>query len=310
MLFKYSRLLFLTTVFTASVHCSDQNNTQTINQLRLIVDKKGHPSPVLKELLEKCGIQHDGTLKTIVEQTQKAFLRPADKERWEIGWETKLNPETANNLFDKLGLIKEVKPSDQQYDYALLMGAIASTVRTRLNYLATLFKNGIHFKKIIFLGGARPLDTELESEFILYNPDVTRYPLNPAWQKPSKLPKTEIEMMRMLYEQMDLSSEFRAIPVRFIDTPMQQNPNGTIRRPNTADTIKEWLTTKPKHGSVLVISNQPYIGYQDVIVRTFLPSEFKIDSAGSASKQKKQTIYFDSIARWLYQEEFLTKKQS
>ncbi len=302
MILKYSKLLFLTTIITASNYCFCKNNFQTINQIRLIISKNGNPSQALKELLEKCGIAHDNTLKTIVEQTQKEFLRPANKERWEVGYETKMNPETAMTLFDQLGLIKEVKPSAQQYNYAFVMGALAPRVRLRLNYLVELFKQGIQVEKIIFLGGARPLERELESETILCNPDITQFPINPAWHKPKKLPKTEIEMMHMIYEQMDLPLEFRAIPVEFIDTPMQQNTDGTIRRPSTNDIIKQWLKTKPEYGSILLVSNQPYVGFQDATARSLLSKNFSIDSVGSKSTEQKQNIYLDSIARWLYQE--------
>ena len=71
---------------------------------------------------------------------------------------------------------------------------------------------------------------------------------------------------------------------------------------STADTFIDWLKQNPESGSCLVISNNPYIGYQDLVARTFLPSDFKIETVGSQGSGEKVSVYLDNLARWLYQE--------
>src|SRR3989344_6686161 len=80
-------------------------------------------TPALLQLLEVTGVSHDGTLSSIVEETQKHWLRPIGIERWEM---TDLDKETREKVFvlaDQLGFIQECRPTQKEYDYAILLGA-------------------------------------------------------------------------------------------------------------------------------------------------------------------------------------------
>ena len=95
-----------------------------------------------------------------------------------------------------------------------------------------------------------------------------------------------------------------AIPIVFVDTPMQKTENNNLRRPNTRDTINEWLQKyNPHNGSILAISNQPFIGYQDAVLRNILPKGFSIETVGCENLENETTtIILDSLARWIYHE--------
>jgi hypothetical protein len=92
---------------------------------------------------------------------------------------------------------------------------------------------------------------------------------------------------------------------------MQQAQNGTLRRPNTQDTIDEWLRSyNPQPGSILALSNQPYIGYQDAVLRKALPKTFDVETVGNAcSNNTKSTVIIDSLARWIYNEHLIAQKK-
>lgn len=75
-------------------------------------------------------------------------------------------------------------------------------------------------------------------------------------------------------------------------------------RPTTGDTVDSWLQSNLISGSCLVISNNPYVGYQDSVVRTLLPNDFKIETVGNkCSLSVVIAVYLDNLVRWLYQEQ-------
>ena len=77
-----------------------------------------------------------------------------------------------------------------------------------------------------------------------------------------------------------------------------------MRRPNTEDTVEEFLKLKPKPGSYLVISNQPFILRQHSVMKSLLPRGFKIETVGYGVKSDSLNIslILDAFARLLYQE--------
>lgn len=263
-------------------------------------------TPTLLEILEMTGVKHDGTLASIVDATQKAWLRPAGVERWQMGdTYEELAPKIAP-LFNKLGILTEVRPTKKEYDYGVILGALVSRVRQRLASALQTWKEGVRFKKLVFLVGARPLDPEKESERDLYNATNKFLPIKAGWTRPEVAPTTETEMARMVFDQAALPEDFKdAVTVQFIDTPMQKLPNGEFRRPNTGDTVTQWLDDKDTTpGSVLAFSNQPYVDYQDAVLRTLLPESFAVETVGAqGSGNEPVGVVLDNLARWLYQEQ-------
>lgn len=286
------------------------NYRSSVDRSHYLFDYQGTISSPLLSLLRLTDIEHDNSLASIVEKTQKQWLRAAGKERWEID---ELYPEKRTEalaLLDSLGCIAEVRPAHTHYDYAIVLGATVQRVRMRLQYLINLHSNGVQFKKIIILGGERPLDATLERKDVLLDTNNGLLTCKTNWKLQGPLPITEIEMMKMVYDQTQLPEKFAKIPVTFIDTPMIKMENGAVRRPGFGDTIQTWLSHNPKEGSCLFISNNPYVGYADSVVRTFMPNRFIVETVGSAaSDETKLSVHLDNCARWLYQEKIRAEKE-
>jgi len=269
-----------------------------------IVNKHYQPTSTLLTLLKATNIKHDGTLQSIFTETQKYWLRPAGKERWETQTFFTVNHNNPSELFKELYLIQEIKPSNQHYNHVILLGSTVTSIRIRLSYLINTWNNGIRFDSINILAGQRPLDKTIESPEVLLNNTCQTLPFKQNWQLNGQLPSTETEMIKLVFDQADLPAEWNNIAINFVDTPMQQTENGILRRPSTLDTIMEWVKLyNPKNGSILALSNQPYIGYQDSVLRNFLPKNFTVETVGSdcINNQNIATI-LDSLARWIYNE--------
>lgn len=59
----------------------------------------------------------------------------------------------------------------------------------------------------------------MESEDILFGKPSMEFGVSKEFVRPKMLPRDETEAARMIYHQMDLSVNFRRVPVRFVDTP-------------------------------------------------------------------------------------------
>jgi len=267
-------------------------------------DQEGAVVRPLEELLELLEIEHDGTLDSVVGATQKEWLRPAGKERWEVESRHEEKREQIMPLLEQLGCVHELLPSQKNYMYGIVLGALVSRVRTRFAFLIEQWKKGVRFEELVFFGGQRPLHSELESAEILFDLNNKDLPFSPDWQLQGEIPKTEAQMMRMVFDQADLPEDFKKqVRVTVVDAPMQKKSDGTLRRPNTNDTVQEWLRTNPKPGTCLLSSNQPYAGRQHSVACTILPETFVVETIGAAAQNDLPiVIYLDTLARWLYQE--------
>lgn len=249
-----------------------------------LLDFQNQPTEHLKSLLALFNLPQTD-LKTIVDATQKTWLRPAGKERWEMEEVAADKTEQLKALFAKIGLIHEMKPSQKNYDYAVLLGSRLASTQKRVNYLLNLWHQGLRFNSIVVLTGERPLDPKIESI-----------------ETPTGKATTECTMMQAVFTNLNAPEAFKNIPVTFVSVPMITTKEGQVRRPTTGDTVQEWLKVNPKPGNCLVISNQPFVGYQDSVVKTLLPKSFVVESAGCAAESTHNAEILDTIARWLYQE--------
>jgi hypothetical protein len=270
----------------------------------LILDEKQLPKPALSKLLEHFKIEYDGTLKNLVEKTQKTWLRTPGKERWEIEEIKVEEKELVFGCFKELGCVNQIKACEVEYDYVLVLGALSTRMKLRTATVLKLWGQ-IKFKNLVFLVAQRPRDVEQEgiNTFVL-SKDDKHVKVKKDWKFNDVLLNTETELIKLIVDQIELPQDFAEnVKITFVDTPMQKNKDGSMRRPNTGDTIAQWLKSNPKPGKCLFISNNPYIGYQDSVVRTYMPKEFTIETIGDeASSKEKISIYLDTIARWIYQE--------
>jgi hypothetical protein len=238
----------------------------------------GSPSLVnddLLQLLKVMEVSNDGTLPSIIEATQKTWIRPAGKEIWHI--ENNLSETQAKAVMQycsKNRFFIEIMPTQKSYDYAVILGATVATMKKRIGFLEKTFKSGVQVKQVVLLSGARPLDLKIETA-----PEGFQ---------------TEGEALASLWKAHPLSKQ---VPWAQFDCPMEG-----MRRPNTADTFNLWLASKPKAGSCIMISNQPYCLYQQLVAEAIVPKEFTFETVGAASDPSKANpaSMLDTVARCLY----------
>jgi hypothetical protein len=186
------------------------------------------------------------------------------------------------------------RPSQQTYDKALILGATTFRMQTRLEYLKQLWEEGTRFHEIVWLTGDRPLDPRVDH--------LTDRCDN------------ESEAARILWKEAELPQEMRKLSVVFIAAPMKIE-GSVLKRPNTEDTIFAWLKSAPEACKVLFVSDQPFCGYQFSVIKGSLPDQFSFDVVGQGvgegvdgtSHPAAAAITLDSLARWIYQENLISK---
>jgi hypothetical protein len=254
--------------------CDIQTFSQELPVSSLITS--GRPIAALQQLFDLMGIVHDGTMASIVAATQ-TWLRKTP-ERWQIQPQVFEKQKEAFELLAQIGCLEAATPAHKVYDYALVLGGPEPRARRRMQYLIELWEKGVRVKKVVLLTGDRPLDPILEH----FKPPIVN----------------ETEMMQFLYAHTPMPESLKALPWIVVDTP-----KGTKSRPNTADTAIEWLKSSPTPGSCLVISCQPFIGYQDAVLKTQLPKIFSVETVGpEAPKDTLLEMCLDNLARWIYTE--------
>ena len=104
----------------------------------------------------------------------------------------------------------------------------------------------------------------------------------------------------MIWSSTLLPKSMSAIDCHFIDSPRKWI-NQQWQRPNTRDTLQQWMKFKPTAGSVLIISDQPHAAYQQVVVRQELPDSFTTSLAAEAADPDTSLAnYLDALALWLH----------
>lgn len=257
---------------------------------KCLYDETGGPSSPLLEVLKVYGVAHEGSWESIVKETQKKWLRQSGKERWEVA---EVHSVDHFDLFTKIHMTKIRCPEYACYDYGVILGATAARVIERIQFLITIWNEGVRFNEIVFLTGDRVLTEEEE-----------------AYLKGS-ICKNETEMMRFLYSYLPIPEELRQVKLVIVDTPQNEG-----KRPNTKETFLQWLKSGPKTGCALIISDQPFLGRADTIARNIL-SDFTVETVGKGIsheyylKEKRATpILLDELARWIFEEQAQIKRYS
>ena len=278
--------------FIACVIYSLDQNRVNQNIKTDLINEQGRPVKALLKLLAVTGIHHDESLGSIVRETQAAWIRKPGTERWDMIDTQQDSRDKYFDLFNQLHLIEEIKPQYKKYDYVLLMGCAYPLLEKRIQYLIDLWQAGIMFERVVILTGARPL-TDAEKKLFIEEYKIT---------ESNFVPQTEADIMNLVYQKIQKPLDMQKVSYMLIDVPMKKGENGLLARPTTGDTVDLWLQSKPAPGSCLVISNQPYVQYQDSVVKTLLPKNFIIDTVGKRTNDTKISLYLDNLARYLYQE--------
>jgi hypothetical protein len=256
-------------------------------------------TPRFCDLLDAVGIPGK-TLKEIDDNLQARFFQKnpdgSPKERWELN---KVDFAAQLGRLERhlalCGFISETKPSHKEYAYAALPGALAARTAIRLQDLIDAWNNGVRWKQTIIFGGKRTLLPDKESFLHCCAALNIREEDGKVMEAASKEwnhrpPKTELEMMVFLFAWAFVFNygrhEIQDLPNIFVDSPMKPpiKEGGPPVRPNTEDTILEWLKSNPKPGSILLSSGAPYGMAQDEAFWMLTePHGFTVETFGHAA---------------------------
>lgn len=271
--------------------------TPLVASLSGLIHHNGVPTDELQKVLAITGVEKDLCGSDLVNATQLSWLRSKNLERYQVEQKKHAKHDELIPSFKALKMIDEIKPTSKHYDCVVVHGASLETFRTRIAYLINLYNEGIRFDKVVILTGMRLLfPTEPRSALASAN---LPFIISKSWvDNPANPFTTEADMARLIWDQAEMPSEMKLIPTHIIVAPTN---NGV--RPNTRDTINYWLKQEPaKLKKVLAVSNQPYIIYQDDLLRYSLPSGTHLETVGFGclSQEVESMLVLDSLARVLY----------
>lgn len=285
-----------------------ENNLLTKGASRLLFDEQLRPRAKLIQLLNIVGMDTSDLSEKPIEkinQWAQENLKRVD-ERWDQQT-TKYEPlkSRIRPLLMDLGFVEGAEPHFNQYTGVLIHSALVTTVRLRLHALIEQWKKGVVFKDLYFLTGQLPLPSKPENIEALTNAGTSALKIRKEWVKPEILPKTEAEMIKMVWEQSEIPQQFRdQVKVHFIVAEMKvdQKTGEKTVRPTTDDACAEWLKTNPPKGRYLAVSNAPYMNRQDLVVRTMMPEGYELETMGpGASDNLIMMTFLDELARMIYQ---------
>ena len=271
-----------------------------------LLTSDNQPTELLLEFLDIQNIPYKGTLSSLITNLHEQWLkriRPPGTERWEIDHEVIEEFETqASQLMPylkKFGFVDHQFPYQHSFHYAVLLGSDMSDFCKRLDYLNYLYEQGIHFEKVIVLTGQRilsPKETKmyLQKCLMAIGTSCNLHDINGPLT-------TETQMVQAIMNHARVPWKAK---VEIIHTPPTY-VNGIMKRPNTTDTVIEWLKYLPQPGSILAISTQPFVLYQDIVLKRILPKNFYIETvARQALPSVKMAVYLDTLVRYLYVAEY------
>lgn len=300
------RFAVLILALAASVFVYKQVTTQKF-ALYNVLDHYGwttsEQKQALQDLMQKAGILKEGeTFKVhyperetkeellgdivdLIDQTQEHFFRRGnDLERWEVTtgkWMSEDIPGLQKRL-NTLGMIAEVKPLNKTPDALCILGSTYKNMITRLTYAAKLVAEDHLLPRTLILIGAERYatvgvdGTEDELKAIAAEFEMDDY---------KQL--TETNLMIKAYQDSPLFEKF---PLEIIDTP-----RGEEKRPTTPMTIRElssFLIKRPELQSLVFISSQPYVKYQEGMIKAVLGNvgcDVTFEVVGNAVEQPEVT---------------------
>lgn len=232
----------------------------------------------VRALATHLGIPEDEDL---IQATQARWLRGQSLERWEMARIDHRLSEDIIQWGKEQGIYAPWRPKLIYYDKAVILGATTERMLSRLNYLVSLWNEGIRFDELIFLTGERSLDKQVDNYLEA---------------------KTETGAAGLIYRDAMLPSDMREIPMRVISAEKSSG-----RRATTRDTIL--LYSREKSHTALFVSCQPFCGYQYAIIKDTLVDTIDFDVVGEGrnphSHSLAASVTLDSVARWLYQSQYI-----
>jgi hypothetical protein len=200
------------------------------------------------------------------------WLGDAKKERWEEDpSKPKLQlPQAIQIINTSTATFKQseqVLPNTEAKG-VLFLGAVLSRVRMRLAFLNHLYdtKQLPRDLRVYVLTGERVLDEKIgETQSALMDSDNGIIPFKSEWKKSDTIINDEGHMIQLVFAQ-SLTPTVNIDRVIFV-----YSHKGEGRRATTESTVLQWLKDySPSSGKYIAISNQPYVFYQEAVIRRTL----------------------------------------
>jgi hypothetical protein len=290
---------------------ASQIESQVKNSLFLLTEDR-KPSPLLQELLSLTGIEGTLDLDDVVQKTQEQWIAVRQGqnqiERRDLvdSEEQKKKRDAILAIAEKMGLFAPSLPALTNYKYGICLGAFLGTVRERLHTLVELWKKGIRFETLVFLGGERDLrkaEGEPDSLSSLCNESLSPLPFKKGWTLEKNIPyATEYDMMKIVWAQVEIPEDMKVAlenKVVFVNAS-----KGNSLRPSTGDTYQAWLNDhSPIPGTVLAVSSPLFWSYQQLVAENILGDLYLVETVAPAAEKEKQKIVvvLDTLAKCLFE---------
>lgn len=288
-------------------------NFSSFNSLDIYGFKSHEQKSALQQLLQRANIifynesihevfpvrnnYHDLATDIIyfVSQIQEKFtIRKGHQERWHVKSPEWIKNNVEENLesLKTIGIISSVYPRISSPDAICILGATMPTMKNRFEYFTNIIEHGIQTKNLILLSGERYVTVNLDGS----EEELHKIAIKNNLENILKL--TEAHLIEEIYKN---SSFYDKIPTHIVDTPARDLP-----RPTTQTTVVElvkWLKDHDEIKSIIFISNQPYVKYQEAtIAETFRSLDFNInfEVIGNAYQNDSLQSAIESLGSYIY----------
>ncbi|OHS93738.1 hypothetical protein TRFO_11505 [Tritrichomonas foetus] len=270
-----------------------KHKTQEYQVKYVLLTKDYELSSSFTKLLRFIEADHIHTVEEAFEYTQSKFIRKNGTERNQMPpnpFEDRFN-ELAP-ILDEINMLNSI-PATGHYKYLCFNGQSTPMMRRQLEFIKR--QENLTFDHIIFATGDRELSSmdDADDLYKLYEKGEILY---------------EADAAQLLVDEYYPNDD--RIVIRGVD----KDP--TLRRPNTRSTVVTWMDMKPEPGSILMVSNNPFIQYQYITWYNVLKENKWFENGGSLemcgdcvkrSNVNKVAVILDNIARTLYVEKIAWK---
>ena len=232
----------------------------------------GAPSPQLSDALRALNLRcaagsefsatliHGQELPQIEAALQAAFFKP-NESRWsyEVAGDGVQATPAQLAVFDRLGMIAPIAiPQSSGYDVAAILGGTLEAVVSRTKYLLS---QPVEVPAVALLGGKRKLDPAREG------PEKLRQYLGEV--PDDRLPKTEYEMMRAVWESYFCKVHPHLATVKVIGVDAEPSAQRLKSGPGTPETVVGLWNALLEQGGPLpqrfiLASSQPFAPRQEL----------------------------------------------
>lgn len=295
--FRLFILIFLIVICSLSIstifvhHNRADISTMTLQSQKLnghiLLNEDLTLSPSLKKLFNFLNAKDINTFEEANKYAQENFLRPKGIER------QMQKPHPLESEFNKvLPILRSMKmidaiPAFGHYNYLAFNGQSLPQMRRQVEFIK---RSSVTFNEIVFATGSRNLQA-------IFDKDDPNFDIL----------KSEYDAAKYL-----LKVYFPNKKSIVLNATTDKLP-----RPNTKTTVNAWMEQKPEPGSILMVSNNPYIGYQYLTWFGVLKDNDWFKKGGSLymcgdfqreEKRNRLAVILDNVARTLFTEIEIWKK--